>query len=155
MFNFSGTRLHFQGYSSKDNFSSLTIHAVIYLLNKYLLRAHYCQGISKSDQQPLLARLPSRPGVLCPWHCGRVTMKPACIRKARRLRPSPLQFFQSTFSCVACSQVFVVSVLPERKQYVHAFSSCKEVFPREVVKEKTDVSFQAFVLKCKIIISVF
>ena len=55
MFNFSGTRLHFQGHSSKDNFSSLTIHAVIYLLNKYLLRAHYCQGISKSDQQPLRA----------------------------------------------------------------------------------------------------
>ena len=55
MFNFSGTRLYFQGHSTNDNFSSFTIHAVVYLLNKYLLRARYCQEFRQTDQQSLLA----------------------------------------------------------------------------------------------------
>lgn len=52
MFNFSGTRLYSQGHN--DDFSSFTIHAVVYLLNNYLLRARYCQQFRQTDQQTLL-----------------------------------------------------------------------------------------------------
>lgn len=71
IFNFNGPRLHGQGHST-NNFSSFTIHIVVYLLNKYLLRALATAGISPGRPEASPGAYLETVSSLSPalWHCG-------------------------------------------------------------------------------------
>lgn len=146
MFDFSGTDC-----ISKDTaLRTILVHSPF--MQSFIYSTNIYRGpttakeFRRTDQQPLGAYLPDQeffvPGTVAQWpQSGKTPSKSSPIFPIHIL----LRLVHKLLS----------SVHPERKQYVHAFASCKEVFPREVGKEKTDVSFQAFVLKSKITISLF
>lgn len=151
LFNFSGTRLYFQGHSTNDNFRSFTIHAVVYLLNKYSSRAGYCREFHQTHHS-LSWRLPFRPWVLCPLHCGS-DHGTGNRRPLERLQDSD-QVPSNSNSLALLVHNFVYSTHPERKAVCsRMLSSCKGIIPERKFwsKEKANVFISTTCFKHKML----
>lgn len=157
VFNFSGTRLHGQGHRA-NNFSSFTIHIVVYLLNQYLLRAPCYRRNFTRQTSSLSRRLPCDSEFFVP--CT-VALRPwvGVFRKVGRPGDQvPSNSSNPLFSCVFYSLTdFCINCIGRGTQCVHAGSlTTKELFQREkVLKGENGVFISSTCFKCKIIIRVF
>lgn len=101
IFNFSGTRLHGQGHST-NNFSSFTIHTVVYLLNKYLLRAPCYRRNFTRQTSSLSGRLPWDSELFVPClHCGTAALGRRFLER--------LEDLATKFLPIHCSRAFLLA----------------------------------------------
>lgn len=136
IFNFSATRLYSKGHSTNYKLSSFTIHIVVYLLNKYLLRPPLLPGILPiaSPGAHLWDHEFFVPCTVAQWSL------PVVFRKAGRRRQSSSSS-NPLFLCIITCSVFVINTPEEKRSvFTHALT-----LRRNYSKEK---SFEGGKCRC-------